>query len=224
METVAFEDAGQMAVTAAKVVRATVTSVAPGRITGADEPTDPGEEPPTTQARDVTLTVTDDLKKPGSLAAWPNPIVVEEWGWDSEGEGYQVNNYSWSEVGEEYIFFLNYAEPIGTNRWSVINTEGRAHIGPNEELTSSAEEGSALSYSVESFSAWGLTQYLNRLFDKNTPPEDRPDAADMPVPAPSGYGETPVPGIDDSPIPGVSEGVDPFPSATKPDLGTEDGS
>ncbi|MFI6119193.1 hypothetical protein ACIBCU_04945 [Streptomyces sp. NPDC051064] len=223
LETVEFDSAEQMAVTSVKVVRATVTAVGPGRITGEDEVTEPGEAPPTTQARDVTLTVTDDLKKPG-VNPWADPITVEEWGWDSEGRGYQVNNYSWSEVGEEYIFFLTWGEPIGSNRWSVISTEGRAHIGENENLTSSAEVGSALGIAMQNHSAWTLTRTLEKLFDKSTPPEDRPQPADMPEPAPSGYGESPVPDVNDSPIPGVSEGGEPFPSATKSDLGTGDGS
>ncbi|MGW4229238.1 hypothetical protein ACWEF9_08105 [Streptomyces sp. NPDC004980] len=223
LETVEFQSVGQMAATSHKVVRATVTAAGPGRITGEDEVTEPGEAPPTTQARDVTLHITDDLKKPGVNPS-ADPIIIEEWGWDSEGQGYQVNNYSWSEVGQEYIFFLVRAEPIGSNRWNVINTEGRAHIGANENLTSSAEVGSGLSINMENYSAWTLTQTLEKLFDKSTPPEDRPHPADMPEPAPSGHEESPVPGVDDIPIPGVSEGEDPFPSATKSDLGTGDGS
>lgn len=206
VEAVAFEDVGQMAVSSKAVVRATVTAVNPGRIVGADETAEPGEETAATQARDVTLNVTQAWSR-NNFIKFPEPIVVEEWGWDADGDGYQVNNYTWSEVGKEYLFFLK--PTSDPKRWNVINTEGRADIDQYEWLSSSAEEGSALAQSIESYEVFELGMYLTRIYDTKNPPEDMPTPADMPEPAPSGYGNEPITN----------------PTAEPPvDLGTADGS
>lgn len=207
MEGTEFEDVGQMAVTSVAVVRATVTQVDPGRIVGADETAEPGEESAATQARDVTLKVNEAFSRNG-MYSFPDPIKVEEWGWDASGDGYQVNNYSWSEVGKEYLFFLRRTDD--PKRWNVISTEGRAEITADDWLISSAEEGSALKQSIEGYQMFELGYYLKRLYDTKNPPEDMPTPAEMPAAPPAGYEE--------SPIPTASVTAEPT------DLGTNDGS
>ncbi|NUS80059.1 hypothetical protein OG885_29440 [Streptomyces sp. NBC_00028] len=206
LESVEFESVGQMAVTSPAVVRATVTAVNPGRIVGADETAEPGEETAATQAREVTLQVNQAFS-PNGRTTFPAPIKVEEWGWDASGDGYQVNNYKWSEVGKEYVFFLRGSATTG---WNVISTEGRAEILADGFLSSSAEEGSALKQSIESYDMLDLTIYLKRIYDTKNPPPDLPTAAEMPVAGPSGYENSPLP----------TAGV----TAEPTDLGTNDGS
>jgi hypothetical protein len=206
LESTEFESVGQMAVTSVAVVRATVTGVTPGRIVGADETAEPGEESAATQARDVTLQVNEAFSRNGRYT-FPDPITVEEWGWDASGDGYQVNNYSWSEVGKEYLFFLRRTEDA--TRWNVITTEGRAEVHSDGGwLTSSAEDGSALKQSIESYDMIDLSIYLKQLYDTKNPPADMPSAAAMPTEAPSGYESSPLA----------------TPSADPTDLGTNDGS
>ncbi len=207
LEGVEFNSVGQMAVTSAAVVRATVTEVNPGRIVGADETAEPGEESAATQARDVTLKVTEAFSRNG-MYKFPDPIKVEEWGWDASGDGYQVNNYSWSEVGKEYLFFLR--RTSDPTRWNVMSTEGRAEIDASEWLYTSAEPESALSQDMASFDYPSLAVYLRKLYDTKNPPEDLPAPAEMPAAAPSGY--------ESSPIPTASATGEPT------DLGTNDGS
>lgn len=206
-ESMEFESVGQMAVSSTAVVRATVTRIEPGRIVGADETAEPGEESAATQARDVTLEVTEAFSWNGKRT-FPDPIKVEEWGWDASGDGYQVNNYSWSEVGKEYLFFLGYSDD--PTRWNVISTAGRAEVTDGEWLVSSAEEGSAVKSSVESYQMFELGHYLKRIYDTKNPPLDMPDAVDPPAAPPAGY--------EDSPLPTAPTTGDPE------DLGTNDGS
>ncbi|MEU5315647.1 hypothetical protein AB0G67_02770 [Streptomyces sp. NPDC021056] len=206
LEGVEFESVGQMAVTSPAVVRATVTAVNPGRIVGAGETAEPGEESAATQAREVTLQVTQAFS-PNGRATFPAPIKVEEWGWDASGDGYQVNNYKWSEVGKEYVFFLRGSAATG---WNVISTEGRAEIVADGFLSSSAEEGSELKQSIESYDFIDLSIYLKRIYDTKNPPPDLPTAAEMPVAGPSGY--------ENSPLPTAGATAEPT------DLGTNDGS
>ncbi|MBZ9644735.1 hypothetical protein [Streptomyces sp. PSKA30] len=205
VESVEFESVGQMAVTSVAVVRAKVTAVNPGRIVGADETAEPGEESAATQARDVTLQVTEAYSR-NNWYQFPDPITIEEWGWDASGDGYQVNNYSWSEVGKEYLFFLRKtSDPL---RWNVISTEGRAEIDEWGFLHSSAEPGSALAGSIESYDVYNLPIYLRRIYDTKNPPEDMPTPAEMPAAGPTGYESAPIA----------------TPTAEPTDLGTNDGS
>ncbi|WP_424855685.1 hypothetical protein [Streptomyces sp. SAI-170] len=205
VESVVFDSVGQMAVTSTAVVRAKVTAAKPGRIVGAEETAEPGEESAATQARDVTLQVTEAYSR-NNWYKFPNPITVEEWGWDASGDGYQVNNYSWSEIGKEYLYFLTpTSDPL---RWNVISTEGRAAIDEWGYFHSSAEPGSDMAVSIENYDIYSLPFYLRSIYDTKNPPEDMPTPADMPDAPPSGY---------------ESGGIA-TPTAEPTDLGTNDGS
>ncbi|MFJ5773395.1 hypothetical protein [Streptomyces sp. NPDC093094] len=205
VEIVEFDSVGQMAMTSVAVVRAKVTAVNPGRIVGAEETAEPGEESAATQARDVTLQVTEAYSR-NNWYKFPNPIKVEEWGWDASGDGYQVNNYSWSEVGKEYLFFL--ARTDDPLRWNVISTEGRAEIDEWGFFHTSAEPDSPLAQDLASYDAFSLPFYLRRIYDTKNPPEDLPAPAQMPVAGPTGYESAPIA----------------TPTAEPTDLGTGDGS
>lgn len=205
VEAVEFKSVGQMAMTSTAVVRAKVTGAGAGRIVGADETAEPGEESAATQARDVTLQVTEAFSR-NNWYKFPEPITIEEWGWDADGDGFQVNNYSWSEVGKEYLFFLK--PTSDPKRWNVISTEGRAAIDEWEWLASSAEEGSALKQDIEGYQMLELGVYLRRIYDTKNPPEDVPAPAEMPAGGPSGYESAPIE----------------TPAAEPTDLGTNDGS
>ncbi|MBA2949814.1 hypothetical protein [Streptomyces himalayensis] len=215
LESVEFESFAQMAVTSTAVVRATVTEVNPGRIVGGDETAEPGEESAATQARDVTLKVTQTFSIDDSVEI-PELIIVEEWGWDADGDGFQVNNYTWSEVGEEYFFFLGDSDSSDPIRQNVISTEGRIHINENGSLSPSAEEGSAVADSIDNLDDSIMSEYMTQLNDIS--PEDLPTPADMPEEASPGDADTPIqiPSDDPSPDLGTGDGSEPtpYPSAT----------
>ncbi|WP_329623441.1 hypothetical protein OG357_25950 [Streptomyces sp. NBC_01255] len=184
-----FKSLGEMVATAPVIVKAEVVSVQPGRSIGSAE--DGGID----QARDVTLSVTTSYKK---YPAIPLTIVMEEWGWDGDGNGYQVENLTWSQVGDKGFYFLERSD--GADRWQLVNTQGRA-LDKGGWLELSADPKSAFATSFW-WDTLDLEIELRRLTDTKNPPADLPqpqtepevvtgDAANSP--APEDGAEDPIP-------------------------------
>ncbi|MEU1124472.1 hypothetical protein ABZ371_13115 [Streptomyces sp. NPDC005899] len=198
-----FGSVAEMASTSLAVVEAEVVSIAPGRSLGSEE------EGGVDQARDVTLSVTTSYKRP--LVSAPSTIVMEEWGWDEDGHGYQVENVTWSEVGDKGFYFLTWSDVEG--RWQLVSTQGRALMADAQgNLRSSATPGTPLYTEVETTYREFLHYELKRLLDTKNPAPDlpRPQAEpevvpeeDMEEPAPEEGTEEPLP--DDS----VDDGSEP---------------
>lgn len=197
-----FDTVAEMASTSLAVVEAEVVQIAPGRSLGSEE------EGGVDQARDVTLSVTTSYKRP--FVSAPSTIVMEEWGWDEDGHGYQVENVTWSEVGDKGFYFLT-RNDMGA-RWRLVSTQGRALMDAQGNLHSSATPGTPLYSEVESMYREFLFHNLTRLLDTKNPAPDlpRPQAEpeivpeeDMEKPAPEEGTEEPFP--DDS----VDDGSEP---------------
>ncbi|MFE4691167.1 hypothetical protein ACFRH6_14050 [Streptomyces sp. NPDC056749] len=197
-----FDTVAEMASTSLAVVQAEVVQVAPGRSLGSEE------EGGVDQARDVTLSVTASFKRP--LVAAPSTIVMEEWGWDEDGHGYQVENVTWSEVGDKGFYFLTRSD--AASRWQLVSTQGRALTDAQGALQSSAAPGSPLHSEIGSNHRDILAYELKRLLDTKNPAPDLPQPhaepeivpdADLEKPAPEDGAEEPMP--DDS----VDDGSEP---------------
>lgn len=201
-ETRLFTNLGQLVGTTPYIVRATVTDVQPGRTVGTEE--SGGVE----QARDVTLSVEYSYKK----ARVPTTIVLEEWGWDGEGAGYQVENVTWSEVGDYgYYFLLKSVD--ATDRYQLVNTQGRALQNADGFLDLSADPESELGVALGSMDFLDLSSQITFLLQPansdqlETVPE-LPDApsASQDAPAPEEGTEEPYPddSVDDGSEPSAS--------------------
>lgn len=151
-ETRVFTNVEQLVGSTPYIVRATVTDVQPGRTVGSEE--DGGVQ----QARDVTLSVEYSYKK----ARVPTTIVVEEWGWDSEGAGYQVENVAWSEVGDYGYYFLTKSVDA-TDRYRLINSQGRALQNADGFLDLSADPESELGVALGTMDFLDLSSQITYL-------------------------------------------------------------
>lgn len=198
-----FKTVAEMASTSTAVVHAEVVDVKPGRIVG------DAESGGVDQAREVTLSVDTSFRRP--FVSAPSAIVLEEWGWDESGNGYQVGNVTWSAVGDKGYYFL--ARTDDESRWRLVNTQGRALESPDLFLTSSADPGSEIHREIQSADSLHFNVYLKRLLDTKNPSPDLPrpqaepegltgDAAN--VPAPDDDIEEPIPddSVDDGSEPG----------------------
>lgn len=197
-----FDTVAEMASTSLAVVQAEVVQIAPGRSLGSEE------EGGVDQARDVTLSVTASYKRP--FVSAPSTIVMEEWGWDEDGHGYQVENVTWSKVGDNGFYFLT-RDDVDDN-WKLVSTQGRALADAQGNLHSSAAPGTPLYSEVGTTYREFLAYELKRLLDTKNPAPDLPQPqaepevvpeADMENPAPEDGAEEPLP--DDS----VDDGSEP---------------
>ncbi|SNX58487.1 hypothetical protein SAMN06272735_2983 [Streptomyces sp. TLI_55] len=202
-ETRQFDTLEQLVGSTPYIVKATVTDIQPGRSVGDAE--SGGVE----QARDVTLAVEVKYKK----ALLPSTLVVEEWGWDSEGAGYQVENVAWSKVGDKGYYFLT--KSSAADRYKLINTQGRALETSDGMLELSADPDSDL---ATYFNGWtsvdlaGQIMYLLRPENSDqlqtVPQAPAAPTASMTAPAAEDGTEEPYP--DDS----VDDGSEPSASPT----------
>ncbi|MCX4974459.1 hypothetical protein [Streptomyces sp. NBC_00620] len=135
-ETIEFANLEQLVGSTPYIVKATVTDIQPGRSTGDED--SGGVE----QARDVTLSVETSYKK----ALLPSTLVVEEWGWDEDGAGYQVENVAWSKIGDEGYYFLTRSTTAG--HYKLVNTQGRALETSDGFLKLSADPESELTAAI----------------------------------------------------------------------------
>ncbi|MFF8602548.1 hypothetical protein ACF065_21460 [Streptomyces sp. NPDC015232] len=190
------------------IVQAEVTNIQPGRILGS------AEEGGADQARDITLTVSTSYKR---YPAVPQTIVMEEWGWDSSGNGYQVENVTWSEIGDKGYFFLKASDV--PDRWRLVSNQGRMlDKGGWLELSADPKSPFATSFWWDTID---LDLELRRLTDTKNPPSDLPQPATEPVvvegdaassPAPEDGVEEPLPdgstndGSEPTPYPSPSAG------------------
>lgn len=116
-EVYTFDDLGEMTAASDLVVRAHVESAEPGRVYGnADE----GGQ---FQVRQANLVVDDVLASKGPT---PERIALEEEGWDADGTCYFMNGLTWSEVGNEYYYFLR--KNPDSDTYIHASSQGRALI------------------------------------------------------------------------------------------------
>lgn len=201
-ETRLFKTLEQLVGSTPYVVKATVTDVQPGRSIGSEE--DGGVE----QARDVTLSVETKYKK----ALLPSTLVVEEWGWDEDGAGYQVENVAWSEVGDKGYYFLTKSADA-TDRYRLINTQGRALETSDGFLDLSADPESELAAAIGWMDSLDFSQQIKYLLlpensdqlETVTEPPAAPTASQT-APATEDGSEEPLPGdnVDDGSEPSAS--------------------
>ncbi|MFF0474316.1 hypothetical protein [Streptomyces sp. NPDC004284] len=196
-----FKNLGELVATSPVIVQAEVVGVAPGRTIGSVE--DGGVD----QARDVTLKVTTSFK---TYPAVPQTIVMEEWGWDGSGNGYQVENVTWSQVGDKGFYFLEPSD--GASRYQLVNTQGRA-LDKGGWLELSADPKSAFATSFY-WDPLDLVMELKRLTNTKNPPADLPAAQSEPTIVTGDAADAPAPveGTEE-PIPGDStaDGSEPTP-------------
>ncbi|OEJ23543.1 hypothetical protein AR457_02535 [Streptomyces agglomeratus] len=146
-----FDDVEKMAATSDLVVKAQVTDVQPGRWVGSKE--DGGRE----QVREVTLHVEEVLHS--ARATKPQTVLVDEWGWDEEGRGYQLEGVTWTAKGDEGIYFLTQSEERG--HWRLVNSQGRALVD-GQQLDSAANEGDQLGERIESLTPQQLEKQVQK--------------------------------------------------------------
>ncbi|WP_221352443.1 hypothetical protein [Streptomyces beigongshangae] len=204
-ETRVFKSLEQLIGTTPYIVKATVTDVRPGRTVGGEE-----DDGGATQARDVTLSIETKYKK----TLLPATLVVEEWGWDDTGAGYQVENVAWSEVGDKGYYFLTRSQDAD-DRYRLINTQGRMLETGDGFLELSADPDSELAVAVDGMDSLEFGQRIKYLLlpensdqlETVTEPPTAPSASQT-APAPEDGGEEPYPGDN------VDDGSEPSASAT----------
>ncbi|MEV6420434.1 hypothetical protein [Streptomyces sp. NPDC051662] len=197
-----FKTLPELLGTTPTVVEATVTDVRPGRTVGS------AEEGGVEQARDVTLSVTNVLR---SVFRPPTTLVLEEWGWDSEGNGYQVENVAWSEVGDKGFYFLTRSDD--ESRWRLVNSQGRALVKEGwTGLVSSADPESEIHGVVAMYQPDEFAFEIKRLQSKENQGELKPQAEPPVLTGPEA--DLPASGDDvEEPIPDDStdDGSEPTP-------------
>ncbi|MFI5756778.1 hypothetical protein [Streptomyces sp. NPDC051569] len=202
-ETRVFKNLEQLVGSTPYIIEGTVTGIQPGRSTGSAE--DGGID----QARDVTLSV--DVKY-GKIVL-PSTLVVEEWGWDEEGAGYQVENVAWSKVGDKGFYFLIRSQEAG-GRYRLINTQGRALKMSDESLDLSADPDSELSAGISWMDSFEFGQKIRYLLQPAN--SDQLQTVEEPPVAPSASQDAPA--VEDGteePLPddSVTDGSEPGASA-----------
>ncbi|MFJ2646556.1 hypothetical protein ACIO1C_07505 [Streptomyces sp. NPDC087420] len=198
-ETLVFKNVEQLVGSSRYVIKATVTDIQPGRSVGSVE--EGGVE----QARDVTLRV--DVKF-GKITL-PATIVLEEWGWDETGAGYQVENVAWSKVGDKGFYFLKRSDDV-PNRFRLMNTQGRALEAADGSLVLSADPESELTADIGWQDAFDLEQRIRFLLQPEN--KDQLQTVDEPpvVPSPSQSAPAPEDGADEPfPDDSVDDGSEP---------------
>ncbi|MEW1774860.1 hypothetical protein [Streptomyces sp. NPDC086777] len=187
------------------IIRGTVQSVAPGRTVGS------AEEGGTDQARNVTLRVNAVMKSGG--ATIPDTLTLEEWGWDGSGNGYQMENLTWSQVGETGYYFLK-RDAITLN-WRYASTQGRV-LNKDGIVRSSADPEGPLFPLIDGRTNTDFYAELKRLLD----PANANQLTVLPQPVPAnGEQQNDVP--DSGPTEPVPDGSTndgseptPYPSST----------
>ncbi|WP_183093065.1 hypothetical protein [Nocardioides stalactiti] len=113
-----FESLAEMVATSDLVVVAEATATEPGRWHG-----DPGA-PDSTRSRAVTLAVDEVLwSGPQPRKQVPRTLTLDEEGWSSERQGYQLEGLPWLEVGDTGVFALDIDPETGDAY--LVNTQSR---------------------------------------------------------------------------------------------------
>ncbi len=201
-----FKNLAEITSTSSVIVKAEVVGIQPGRTIGS------ADEGGLDQARDVTLSVATSYKR---FPTVPQTIVLEEWGWDGDGNGYQVENVTWSEIGHKGYYFLKPSDAPG--RWRLVSNQGRM-LDKNGQLELSADPTSPFASSIW-MDALDLEVELKRLTDTKKPPADLPQPHAEPEVVTGDAASTPAPGEEtEEPIPDDStdDGSEPtpYPSST----------
>ncbi|MCX4583185.1 hypothetical protein [Streptomyces sp. NBC_01481] len=176
-----FKNLGELVSTSPVIVKAEVTGIQPGRTLGS------AEEGGVDQARDVTLSVTTSYKRYPTV---PTSIVMEEWGWDEQGNGYQVEHVTWSQVGDKGFYFLEQSDATG--KWQLVNTQARM-LDKGGWLELSADPTSQFATSFWLYDPLDLEMELRRLTDTKNPPQDLPAPQSEPDPVSGDAANSPAP-------------------------------
>ncbi|MEW2807324.1 hypothetical protein AB0929_09435 [Streptomyces massasporeus] len=194
-EDFSFATVNALVGTSPVMIRGTVLSTAPGRTVGT------AETGGIDQARNVTLRVDAVLKRGGAdIGA---TLTLEEWGWDGSGNGYQIENLTWSQVGETGYYFLK-RDAVAT-KWRYVSTQGRV-LNKDGIVRSSADPKGPLFPLIDGRTNTDFYAELKRLLD----PANANQLTVLPQPVPAvGDEQNDVP---DSPV------------EPEPDGSTDDGS
>ncbi|MQA97389.1 MAG: hypothetical protein GEV11_23140 [Streptosporangiales bacterium] len=113
-----FNDVATMTATSPLVIFGRVETVRAGRWSGGA----PGDRD---RVRDVTIAV-DQVLASGS-GARPEKVVVDEWGWDGQGRGFEFKGVRWTEPGDRGFYFLI---PVtdAPGHYRLINSQGRVLV------------------------------------------------------------------------------------------------
>ncbi|WP_143670006.1 hypothetical protein [Streptomyces sp. Ag109_G2-15] len=187
------------------IIRGTVQNTAPGRTVGS------AEEGGTDQARNVTLRVDAVMKKGGATIG--STLTLEEWGWDGSGNGYQMENLTWSQVGDTGYYFLT--RDAVTLNWRYVSTQGRV-LNKDGIVRSSADPEGPLFPLIDGRTNTDFYAELKRLLD----PANAGQLTVLPQPVPAtGEQQNDVP--DSGPTEPVPDGSTndgseptPYPSST----------
>jgi len=146
-----FEDLPTMTATSDLVVKAQVMSVSPGRWIGV-----PGSDD-ADQAREITLAVQRTLFSKNATA--PTQVILDEWGWDSKGRGFQLAGVTWSKAGDHGYYFLTATEVPG--HYVLVSSQGR-FTDLDGRLVPTADEADKIHTAGEALGPAGLESAVGR--------------------------------------------------------------
>jgi len=143
-----FNSLLQMVATSTAFVKGTVVSAGPGRVIG-----DPDDGSRERRLREVTVRVDEQLFGESVGAT----VVLEEEGFDSKGNPFELSGAPWSEIGDRGVFFLEHrdTQPPGHFYW--LPPEGRLLLRDGEVVALST---SALADSLERLTPQGLEEAI----------------------------------------------------------------
>lgn len=150
-EVYTFEDLPTMTATSDLVVKAQVKSVTPGRWIGT-----PGADD-ADQAREITLDVQRTLFSKNATA--PKQVILDEWGWDSKGHGFQFAGVTWSKAGDHGYYFLTATEVPG--HYVLVNSQGR-FTDMDGRLVPTADEDDKIHTAGKALGPAGLESTVGR--------------------------------------------------------------
>lgn len=157
-----FDSLLQMVATSTAVIRGTVESAGKGRLIG--DPDDGSQE---RRLREVIVRVDEQLfgEQVGTR------VVLEEEGFDSKGNPFEIEGAPWSEIGDHGIFFLEHRDTQAPGHFYWLPPEGRLLLRDGEVTSSST---SALGKSLERLTIRELKEAIRDagriVEDRNIPP------------------------------------------------------
>lgn len=148
-----FNDVATMTATSPLVISGRVTAVRAGRWSGGA----PGDRD---RVRDVTIAV--DRVLASRSGAEPATVVVDEWGWTSQGRGFEFKGVSWTEPGDRGFYFLT---PVtdAPGHYRLINSQGRVLV-QKETLRPSASHHDAIHAEITAASAGEFARSVTAAF------------------------------------------------------------
>ena len=145
-----FENLAELVATSDLVVLAEVTDVRPGRWHG-----NPGADD-STQSRAVTLSIKKILwSGTQRSSSVPTSLVLDEEGWTSDGQGFQLEGLPWLSIGNTGVFAVDIDAETGSA--FLVNTQARFLLdGP--KVVPSGDKSTKLARAIDNF---GRQELLN---------------------------------------------------------------